>query len=307
MIASSQSAGFDVASVEDTAIDALPEGIVGIGEWYALSVRHLAGHFAAAVASGQSYRVANAVRAIARVPDRESLVALIEAVCNALAKDAFSRRDRRPDTVERIDAARRLAFEVLDEVSADRDRTPAVAQPQSDSIVAILGLVRFSRPSLAEHLAAVSALARRLASWMRLDPEVIESIAAAAVVHDVGQIAGNALTEDDREHVLAGMDYVAKIPSLAAVAPIVRAHHERFDGKGFPDELAAESIPIEARIIAVADAFHATAVTLGDSVLSLAAAIEEIRSGSGTRFDPIIVSAMTQLMRPNHRWKSRSA
>jgi two-component system cell cycle response regulator len=86
---------------------------------------------------------------------------------------------------------------------------------------------------------------------------------------------------------------VLAAPALAATAPFIRASHERFDGTGYPDRLAAEEIPLSARIIAVCDAFDAMASSrpYRDPV-DLDSALAELRRCSGARFDPAIVEAL---------------
>src|SRR6476469_6175125 len=104
---------------------------------------------------------------------------------------------------------------------------------------------------------------------MGLSPERVEFVEQCSILHDIGKVETpssillntGSLSDEEwsvmREHVAAGARILTSIPSLARCAPIVRAHHERFDGAGYPDGLAGEQIPLEARIVAVADAFHA--------------------------------------------------
>lgn len=294
------------ASVEDAAIDALPQDVVGIGEWHALAVRNLVAHFVAAAESGQGYRVANAVRAMAHVPSRDELAAVTHAVCNVIARESLADRSDWRRTGERLDTIRRIAFETLDDVGIVAPAKPGASADVT--VKALLGLVELRQPVLAEHLRSVGTLARRIGTRMALDAETVGRVARAAILHDVGLAASDTLDgELGSEHVLAGARYLTSVPELADVAEIVRGHHERYDGSGFPDALAAESIPIEARIIAVADTFHTTAVALEDQVAGLSAALKEVRSSSGTRFDPVVVSALSQLMGRNRTRTSRSA
>jgi HD-GYP domain-containing protein (c-di-GMP phosphodiesterase class II) len=143
---------------------------------------------------------------------------------------------------------------------------------------------------------------------MGLSREMTEFIELCALLHDIGKIATpeqilfkpGPLTSAEwdvmRDHSAAGQRILAQIPSLSRCALIVRAHHERWDGLGYPDALAGETIPFEARIVAVADAFHAM---ISDRPYRKAIpprrALEILQSGRGTQWDPLVVDAMLEL------------
>lgn len=119
------------------------------------------------------------------------------------------------------------------------------------------------------HSKATGEWTRRVAASLDLSEEDTAFLELCAVLHDIGKIATpdsilfkqGPLDESEweimRDHSAAGRRILNQIPSLQRLSVIVRAHHERWDGKGYPDGLAAMNIPIEARIVAVADAFHA--------------------------------------------------
>ena len=129
-------------------------------------------------------------------------------------------------------------------------------------------------------------------------------LVAALHLHDVGKIGipdhvlmkPERLTDEEwkimKEHPSRGAMILEPLTDFKRVAHIVRHHHERFDGKGYPDGLKGEEIPIEARIIAVVDAFHAIVSTRcyrrGRSVLI---AFDELRANAGTQFDAEVVNA----------------
>jgi two-component system, cell cycle response regulator len=95
-----------------------------------------------------------------------------------------------------------------------------------------------------------------------------------------------------QEHSAIGAELLARIPLLAAVAPLVRAVHERWDGSGYPDRLAGEAIPIESRIVAVCDAWDAmTSDRPYRQALGEADARAELAWGAGSQFDPTVVTA----------------
>ncbi|HNZ30431.1 MAG TPA: HD domain-containing phosphohydrolase, partial [Candidatus Goldiibacteriota bacterium] len=101
-----------------------------------------------------------------------------------------------------------------------------------------------------------------------------------------------------RNHPVIGAKIIKEIDSLAAIVPIILHHHERFDGKGYPDKLKGEEIPVGARIIHVADAFDTmVSARAYRDMLPAELAISELRKNSGTQFDPAVVDAFIRHLR----------
>jgi len=162
-------------------------------------------------------------------------------------------------------------------------------------------------PRISDHLRAVAEISRRIGSRLRLSPDQLDALALGAMLHDVGKIGvpdrilqkPNRLTEEEfevvRRHPALGARMLAPIQELAPALAVVKHHHERFDGEGYPDGLRGGSIPISARIVSAADAFDAMMRDrpYGYGV-SRKAALEEINRGSGSRFDPEIVAALLE-------------
>lgn len=132
----------------------------------------------------------------------------------------------------------------------------------------------------------------------------IDTILAAARIHDLGKVSTNdqtlkkpdSLTAAERatiqRHAADGADIVANLTMYRDAATIIRHHHERWDGTGYPDQLAGESIPFGSRVIAVADTYDAmTTDRPYRAALTRNVAVAEIRRGAGTQFDPAIVAA----------------
>jgi HD-GYP domain-containing protein (c-di-GMP phosphodiesterase class II) len=127
----------------------------------------------------------------------------------------------------------------------------------------------------------------------------------AALLHDVGKIdvrdevlhKPGALTDDEFEeiktHAAGGADMVRRVPFFGKVSPLVRWSHERWDGRGYPDGLRGDEIPLGSRVIFACDAFDAM---VSDrpyrSAMSLRAAVVELRAGAGSQFDPDVVDAL---------------
>jgi HD-GYP domain-containing protein (c-di-GMP phosphodiesterase class II) len=191
--------------------------------------------------------------------------------------------------------------------------------PATDAIlrttteVAIVnGLIRMVRqrdPVTAAHLDAVGLLTARLGEFLGLDASNVERIALAARLHDIGKHAISlsilnkpaSLSDDEwrevRMHPHFGATIVAGFPHLEKFELIVRSHHERLDGHGYPDGLAGTQIPYEARMIAVTDAFHAMTVSRPYTrVRTPNEALAEIRACSGTQFDAEYVEAFCGMM-----------
>ena len=111
-----------------------------------------------------------------------------------------------------------------------------------------------------------------------------------------------ALSEDEwrliREHTIVGERIVSAAPALGQVAKLVRATHERFDGAGYPDGLAGEEIPLEARVVSAADAFCAmTQERPYRSARSVEGALDELRRCAGSQFDPSVAEALIAVVR----------
>jgi two-component system cell cycle response regulator len=100
-----------------------------------------------------------------------------------------------------------------------------------------------------------------------------------------------------RTHPAAGAEIVAQVPELAALAPAIRAEHERWDGAGYPDGLAGDEIPLASQIAFVCDAFHAmTSDRPYRSAMPTAQAVEELRRHAGTQFAPAPAQALLRLL-----------
>lgn len=141
-----------------------------------------------------------------------------------------------------------------------------------------------------------------------LSEKELEDLRLAAILHDVGKIGvrddillnKNRLTREEFElmimHSRYGAEILGHIKQLKDIIPGVRSHHERIDGKGYPDNLKNGDIPLMARIIAVADTFDAlTAARPYGKAISIGAALKELRKNAGIQFDKDIVDTFTKL------------
>jgi len=165
-------------------------------------------------------------------------------------------------------------------------------------------------PGVLEDLNRVAHFATATAQGLGLSDEEVERVELAARLHDVGKLAipdhilakAGPLDGDEwaimRTHAEVGQRILAAAPSLAHVAKLVRSHHERFDGFGYPDRLAGKDIPIGARIIAVCAAFVAMMKHRPFSdAITVSEALAEVRRCSGSQFDPEVVDVFCELLR----------
>jgi HD-GYP domain-containing protein (c-di-GMP phosphodiesterase class II) len=150
------------------------------------------------------------------------------------------------------------------------------------------------------HATKVSRHSHRLGRELGLDEERMGHLYFAALLHDLGMLKVAREHQRDpaqfQKHPMAGARMLTPIRRWKDAAPIVLHHHEHYDGSGYPFGLVGDAIPLESRIILVADTFDA--MTRDDaqrSGLSLHDALEELRSGMGTQFDPDVVNAFLDL------------
>jgi putative nucleotidyltransferase with HDIG domain len=178
-------------------------------------------------------------------------------------------------------------------------------------MIAALGSALETKDAYSQgHSTQEAEYAVALANEMGLPGWQVQNVRLGALLHDIGKIGVDEhilnkpgkLTEEEFElikaHPVLGASIVAEIDHLRQVVPIVRHHHERFDGSGYPDGLAGEAIPLEARVLAVAEAFGAmTDDRAYRKALPLADAIAELETGAGSQFDPQVVEAFLRVFR----------
>jgi two-component system, cell cycle response regulator len=173
----------------------------------------------------------------------------------------------------------------------------------------LLGLLRERDPELDCHVQQVARLARRLGVEAGMGSDELRKLIAAAELHDVGKAAipeaildkPGPLDEQERafieRHTLIGERIIASAPTGGPVATIVRATHERYDGRGYPDGLAGEQIPLAARIIAICDAYDAMTSTRSyRAAMPARKALAEIQRGAGAQFDPRLTEAFVRIL-----------
>jgi putative nucleotidyltransferase with HDIG domain len=176
-------------------------------------------------------------------------------------------------------------------------------------IEGVLAMLMARDEATCAHSQATGAWCRRLSEAMGLSATTTDVVVKAGILHDIGKIAtpdkilfkDGPLSEDEwavmKQHAAFGAEILAQLPALAPFAPIVRAHHERWDGRGYPLGLKGEQIPFEARVVAVADAFHAMISNRPyRPAIAQREAMEILREGRGTQWDADVVDAMIAML-----------
>lgn len=180
------------------------------------------------------------------------------------------------------------------------------------TIIALANAIDAKDPYTRRHSQNVTKHAVAIAEEMKLPAQTIEDIRRAGLLHDIGKIGikdeilfkPGKLTEEEylqiKTHPLKGEEIIKSLPFLAGATGIVRHHHERFDGKGYPNGIKGENIELGARILAVADSFDAiTTDRPYRPALSLQEAKNELNKNKGAQFDPEVVDCFLRVLEKN--------
>ncbi len=164
-------------------------------------------------------------------------------------------------------------------------------------------------PYTRSHSARVAALARTIAEEMHLTADETRRVQIGALLHDIGKIGipdailnkPGPLTEEEwvimRTHPVLGGSVVSSVEPLAELAPVIRYHHERYDGAGYPDGLSGEEVPLASYVVAAADAFEVIVSRRSyKEARTVDFAVEELRRCRGTQFHPGVVDAFLRVV-----------
>lgn len=211
------------------------------------------------------------------------------------------------EVVSRAMAGNAQAPHLHDRAAAALERSSKAKEASLGAVTALVRAVEAKDPYTRRHSEQVSHYAVHIAEAMGLSGAALESTRVAALLHDIGKIGvpdyiltkPGPLTEEEfqciRHHPARGSDILASIPSFHDEALLIRHHHERWDGKGYPDGLKGEESPLISRIIQVADSIDAMLMerTYKKSY-PVEKMLDELTRCAGTQFDPrIAVAAMT--------------
>ena len=168
------------------------------------------------------------------------------------------------------------------------------------------------------HSMRVAKYSKMIATRLGLSEEEIEELTKMAMLHDIGKIGvpdaiinkKDSLSKDEyyivQKHPSVGFDILSEMPEMKDIGAGARWHHERFDGKGYPDGLKGEDIPLYARIIGVADAYDAMTSNRSYRTYMMQDIVrKELEEGRGTQFDPKIADIMLEILKEDKGYELR--
>ena len=195
----------------------------------------------------------------------------------------------------------------IEKVEASQQHASEMAKLHLETIEALATAIDAKDQTTHEHVRRVQIYAQGLARIFGLSEPEIQALHVGALLHDIGKLAvpdhilnkPGKLTPGEFEkmkiHTIVGAEILGRVRFPYPVVPIVRSHHERWDGKGYPDELSGEKIPMTARILTVVDCFDAVREDRPyRRGLSREEAINMLLQGSETQFDPAVVTSFIE-------------
>ncbi len=251
---------------------------------------------------------ASVERALSRRASRERMVSFLEGISRVLGLNRDSHI-----VLEELDASplaqERLRAILAEPILGPEAGSARVGGPSTIEFLELLAETIESRDVyMRGHARRVAFYADLMAARLCLSREERDHVRMAAFLHDIGKVgaasdllAGNIMPEDERlesiqGHPAIGEKLLLPLGLAAPVATTVRHHHERYDGKGYPDGIAGDDIPLAARIIAVVDAFDAmTCERPYRKARTRAEAFAELRAESGGQFDPSLAEVFCEL------------
>jgi ribonuclease P protein subunit RPR2 len=202
----------------------------------------------------------------------------------------------------------RYAADLRETFKQERTRAQELQRSYTATVSALSNAVEARDAYTGRHAERVSAYGMELARVVGLPLEDMPLLQFGFLLHDIGKVAvpdailykPEALTAEERalieQHPLIGAEIVGRVEFLSSAVDVVRSHHERWDGTGYPDGLAGEAIPLAARVFAVADVLDALTTTRPyRPASSFAVAREMITAESGTQFDPRVIEAFNSI------------
>jgi diguanylate cyclase (GGDEF)-like protein/putative nucleotidyltransferase with HDIG domain len=207
-----------------------------------------------------------------------------------------------------IDRTRDTVKELKEKNNILEENTGEIFRLNNGLLDTLAEVIDLRDPFVLGHSQQVTYYATMIAQQMGLPTEKIEIIRKACLMHDVGKLGIDASLlskpsglsdkefETVKRHVTFGAELLLKSQALQSLVPVVLHHHEHYDGSGYPDRLKGEEIPLEARIVCVADSVEAMASDRPyRSALDFYEILAEVRRCSGSHFDPAVVAAFEQI------------
>ncbi|NLO21943.1 MAG: HD domain-containing protein [Syntrophomonadaceae bacterium] len=208
-------------------------------------------------------------------------------ILNKKKLEAFSHRE-----IEMIEELKDVCLSSMEQLLEEQE---AQLYPM-EIIKALVRAIEDQEADFQGHSERVAVLSRLLGERLGLDKDEIKDLYYSALLHDIGKIGGQTMESDGMEHATRGAGLLEGIGDLKRVREGIRYHHERYNGTGEPEGLAAMDIPFIARIIAVADIYDAlTCLCPGEEQLSPASALQVIKKSSGSILDPLVIVALEEI------------
>jgi len=180
-----------------------------------------------------------------------------------------------------------------------------IEQAYVASMTLLAGAIEARSPISNNHIERVTETCLLLAGYLGWSERSLPAMRFAAILHDIGKLnipdlillSNKTLTESDwdeiKRHTITGVEMIRGIPLLSEAIPIIRHHHERWDGKGYPDNLAGLAIPPGSRLLAVVDSLDTmVSPRVYAAQLNLEAALDELGQLAGLKYDPTFVQAL---------------
>lgn len=237
---------------------------------------------------------------------------VVYPLCTAEKREMVEKADQALYVAKRSGRNRDVLY--CDTLKAELEGNPhwivTLLNETLDNVPAIVEALGTKTPYFRAHPEEVERLALRLGDRLGLSADALETLSQAAWLHDIGIVyvpdkilnKPAAFTEESewaavRHHPAEGAALLEQVPALAPVATIVRHHHERYDGSGYPDGLRGEAIPYLARVLAVADAFSAmTEDQPFRRAMDVSEVLRVLEEEAGRQFDPRVVAALLDLL-----------
>jgi len=208
-----------------------------------------------------------------------------------------------------ISRTREVVIELREKNQSLKKSSEEIVELNEGLLETLSEIIDLRDPYVIEHSKQVSYYATEIAKSMKLNDKQVELIRKGALLHDIGKLGipneilakPSRLTPEEYEvmkrHSILGAELVGKSPSLRALVPIIRHHHEFFNGMGYPDQLRGNQIGIEARIVAIADAIEAMSSDRPyRKSLKPANIVNELKKHAGSQFDPVVVDAAVRII-----------
>ena len=241
-------------------------------------------------------------RIVSRIKNEFSKVK-VQAIRGSISMGCYTKVNKDDDILEILKKAEDNMYSAK---TLDREKV------KTDTINTIIETLHKRRPDEAEHSKNVAQICENIALAMNLPEVEIKKVKQAGFLHDIGKITlsekvlnkyENFSDEERKEfmqHSITGYRILNSFNDTLDLAELILAHHENWDGSGYPRGLKGEEIPKLARIIAIAESYQIMTRELGDKSMSSKEAVNEIGKQAGKKFDPNIVDVFIDMMHKNN-------